>query len=90
MGAFGEEGGDGIHQRGIDRCHDTVGEGNEIADRSVLIRNMPFQRQIRRVDLQQEPRPHDGFVFDPQRLAQRGEIGAEGPSVRKRTLRPAF
>ena len=57
-----------VDQRGVDRRHHPLGEVDEVGQRPVLVGDVPFQRQVRRVDLQQEAGPHDGFVFDLQRL----------------------
>ena len=40
----------------------------------MLIGNVPFHREIRAIELQQEAVLDDGFVFHAQRLAERLEV----------------
>ena len=54
---------------------DALAEAEEVRQRPVAGRTVPFQRQIGAIELQQEAVRDDRLVFHPQRLAERGEIG---------------
>src|SRR5215470_4871067 len=66
-----------VPQSTIDFGNDCLDKGNKIADRFVLVRYVALKREVRRVDLQYESCSHDGFVFDPQRFAERLQIALQ-------------
>src|SRR5205814_7659438 len=63
-----------ICDRLVDRLDNTLDKAEELAERAVLIGQMPSEREVGAVELQQKAAVDDRLVFDPQRLAERGEI----------------
>src|SRR5262245_21410424 len=66
-----------VPQSTIDFGNDCLDKGNKFTDRFVLVRYMALKGEVRRVDLQNESRPDDGFVFDAQRFAERLQIALQ-------------
>ncbi len=69
-----------VAQRMIDGRDDLFDEGDECGHRFVFIGDVAFEREIGRIDLQQQAVLDDRFVFDLKRAAERREI------IRKRIV----
>ena len=66
-----------VLDRPVDGGDDLLHETDEGGDGLVLVGDVALEREIGRIDLQQESVPHDRLVLDLQRLAERLEIGSE-------------
>ena len=67
-----------VDERVVDRRHHAFHEADELAQRAVLIGDVPLHREVRRVDLQHEAVSDDGLVFHLQCAAECREIGVLG------------
>ena len=70
-----------VRDRGIDGRDHPLDEVDEEGDRLVLVGDVALEREVGRVDLQQEAVPRDRLVLDLQRAAERRQIGIEGVVV---------
>src|ERR1700677_3728748 len=70
-----------VTQRLIDGRNDAFDETEKFRQRTILIGNVVFQREIRAVKLKQKALCNYGFILDLQGAADGGEIGGLGVVV---------
>ncbi len=68
-------------ERVVDGRHHPLDETEEFGQRAILEREVSLQREVRTIELQQEAARDDRLVFDPQRRAERRQVGIPGVVV---------
>src|SRR5262245_52245797 len=58
----------------VDHCNDLFDEFKKFRKRLIFIGNVPLQGEVGSIDLQHKARAYNGFILDPQCVAERLEV----------------